>query len=32
VNATALEAYRQRFEKADADLSKSMVTTGVKTQ
>lgn len=32
VNATAMEAYRQGFEKPDADLTKSMVTSGVKTQ
>jgi len=32
INATAMEAYRQAFEKPDADLGKSMVTSGVKTQ
>ena len=32
INATALEAYRQGFEKPDVDLSRSMVTSGVKTQ
>ena len=31
-NATAMEAYRQGFEKPDVDLSRSMVTSGVKTQ
>jgi len=32
VNATAMETYRQGFEKPDLDLGKSMVTSGVKTQ
>lgn len=32
INATAMEAYRQGFEKPDADLGKSMVTSGIKTQ
>lgn len=32
VNATAMEAYRQDFEKPSADLGKSMVSSGVKTQ
>ena len=31
VNATAMETYRQGFEKPDIDLSRSMVSTGVKT-
>ena len=32
INATAMETYRQGFEKPDIDLSRSMVTSGVKTQ
>ena len=32
VNATAMETYRQGFEKPDLDLGKSMVMSGVKTQ
>jgi len=32
VNATAMETYRQGFEKPDVDLSRSMVSSGVKTQ
>ena len=32
VNATAMETYRQGFEKPDVDLGRSMVTSGVKTQ
>ena len=32
VNATAMETYRQGFEKPDLDLGKSMVSSGVKTQ
>ena len=32
VNATATEAYRQNFEKPDAEFSKSVVSSGVKTQ
>ena len=32
INATALETYRQGFEKPDVDLGKSMVSSGVKTQ
>ena len=32
INATAMETYRQGFEKPDLDLGKSMVTSGVKTQ
>jgi len=32
VNATAMEAYRQDFEKPNADLGRSMVSSGVKTQ
>ena len=32
VNATALEAYRQGFEKPDADLDRSLVSSGVKTK
>lgn len=31
VNATAMEAYRKGFEKPDADLGRSAVTSGVKT-
>jgi hypothetical protein len=31
VNATAMETYRQGFEKPDIDLTRSMVSTGVKT-
>jgi len=32
VNATAMETYRQGFEKPDVDLGRSMVSSGVKTQ
>ena len=32
INATALETYRQGFEKPEVDLGKSMVSSGVKTQ
>jgi hypothetical protein len=32
INATAMETYRQGFEKPDIDLGKSMVSSGVKTQ
>jgi hypothetical protein len=32
INATALETYRLGFEKPDVDLTRSMVSTGVKTQ
>ena len=32
INATAMETYRQGFEKPDLDLGKSMVTSGVRTQ
>ena len=32
VNATAMETYRQGFEKPELDLGKSMVTSGVKTK
>jgi hypothetical protein len=32
VNATAMEAYRQSFEKPDAEFTKSVVSSGVKTQ
>jgi hypothetical protein len=32
VNTTAMESYRQSFEKPDADLGRSMVSSGVKTQ
>lgn len=32
VNATAMETYRQGFEKPNVDLSRSMVSSGVKTQ
>ena len=32
VSATAMEAYRQDFEKPNADFSKSVVSSGVKTQ
>lgn len=32
VSATAMETYRQGFEKPDVDLSRSMVSSGVKTQ
>jgi hypothetical protein len=32
VNATAMETYRQGFEKPDVDLGRSMVTSGVRTQ
>ena len=31
VNATAMETYRQGFEKPDIDLSRSMVSSGIKT-
>lgn len=31
VNATATEAYRKGFEKPDANLTKSVVSSGVKT-
>ena len=31
VNATATETYRQGFEKPDIDLSRSMVSSGMKT-
>lgn len=31
INATAMETYRQGFEKPDIDLSRSMVSSGVKT-
>lgn len=32
VSTTAMEAYRQDFEKPSADFSKSVVSSGVKTQ
>ncbi len=32
VNATAMEAYRKTFEKADAGFDKSLVTSGVQTK
>ena len=32
INATAMETYRQGFEKPDVDLSRSMVSSGVRTQ
>src|SRR5690349_4688479 len=32
VNATAMEAYRQNFEKPDAQLGKSAVSSGVQTK
>jgi hypothetical protein len=32
VNATAMEAYRKGFEKADADFDRSIVSSGVKTK
>lgn len=32
VSATAMEAYRQGFEKPNADFGKSVVSSGVKTQ
>jgi hypothetical protein len=32
VSTTAMEAYRQNFEKPDADFSKSVVSSGLKTQ
>ena len=32
VSTTAMEAYRQDFEKPNADFSKSVVSSGVKTQ
>jgi hypothetical protein len=32
VSATAMEAYRQTFEKPDAEFTKSVVSSGVKTQ
>ena len=32
VNATAMETYRQGFEKPDVDLGRSMVSSGMKTQ
>jgi hypothetical protein len=32
VSATAMEAYRQDFEKPNADFGKSVVSSGVKTQ
>ena len=31
INATAMETYRQGFEKPDVDLSRSMVSSGVRT-
>ncbi len=31
VNATAMEAYQKNFEKPDAGISKSIVSSGVKT-
>lgn len=31
VNATAMEAYRKGFEKPDSDFTKSVVSSGVKT-
>lgn len=32
VSATAMETYRQDFEKPNADLGRSMVSSGVRTQ
>lgn len=32
INATAMETYRQGFEKPDVDLGRSMVSSGVRTQ
>ena len=32
INATAMETYRQGFEKPDVDLGRSMVSSGMKTQ
>ena len=32
VNATAMETYRQGFEKPDLDLGRSVVSSGVRTQ
>jgi type IV pilus biogenesis protein CpaD/CtpE len=31
VNATAMDAYRKAFEKPDSDFTKSVVSSGVKT-
>ena len=32
VNATAMEQYRQKFERPDADFDRSIVSSGVKTK
>lgn len=32
VNATAMETYRKGFEKPEADLSRSLVSSGVQTK
>ena len=32
VNATAMEQYRQKFEKPESDIERSIVSSGVKTK
>lgn len=32
VNATAMEQYRQKFEKPDTDFNRSLVSSGVQTK